>query len=107
MNTEEHIPPHAKRMAWRLKLVGWWFLLIGSIVCIQPVYVVFRPDATISVNGVPTHSLPTKLGVALFAIMFPLIGNVLALTPRITMQKRIVSFGRWAKEWVEHQSQYK
>lgn len=67
MSTEEKLSLRIERLAGSFKFIGWWFLFIGSIVCIQPVYVLFHPDATISVNGVPANDFATKLGVTAFA----------------------------------------
>jgi hypothetical protein len=97
MNSEEKVPPHIVRLAKRFRFTGWWFLLLGTPMCIYQIAILFNPEATIPVNGVPTKDFVTKLSVAAFVSIFPVIGAILAITPKKLMQGKLVSFDRWAK----------
>ena len=77
------------------KITGWWFLVIGSILCLSTVPPVFSPHATVMVDGVPTDDFATKLWVAVFAGSFPVVGAFLAFIPKRTMQRGLVAVSRF------------
>ena len=57
-------------------------------------------DAAMNVNGVPRKEFGLKLGVALFASAFPLLGAALAFTPRPKLERALVRLVRMAKDFV-------
>ena len=87
MTNQDKRQAHIARLAKLARYIGWIFLVGGSFLCIDPVRILFDGNATISVNGVPTTDFGTKLAVAAFTLMFPIIGGILAFTPTNIIQK--------------------
>ena len=79
------------------KITGWWFLVGGSVCCLSAIPPVFNPPAPILVNGIPTNDFTTKLGVATFVASFPVVGALLAFTPKHAMQKGLIAIIRFTK----------
>jgi hypothetical protein len=100
MNTEEKIPPNIVTLAKLFRFVGWWFLVLSSIVCIYQIAILFDAKATIRVNGVPTNDFVTKLAFAAFFLIFPVLGGFCAFTSKKKMQGLLAAFDRWAKAYV-------
>lgn len=90
----------ASRMVTRFRFVAWVFLMLGSIVAADPVRILFDPRATIPVNGVPTSDFTTKLLVAGFVLIYPLIGAFLIFTPRRILVRWLIAFIHWAQAHV-------
>lgn len=57
------------------------------------------PDASISVNGVPTKQWEVKLAATAFVSVFPVMGFVFVVVPKANMERLIGTFNRWAKAW--------
>jgi hypothetical protein len=100
MNPDETTRAAAEKMARRLRMVGWWFLIIGLIVSIQPVAALFDPQAIIQVDGLSTSDFATKLGIAVFALIFPALGAFFAFTPKDRMGRRLMAWIAWSKRFV-------
>jgi len=97
MNAQEKIPLKIVRLAKRLRSTGWWFLVLGAIASIYPIAILFDPQATIQVNGVPTNDLFTKLGIAAFVLIFPVMGAFLAFTSKEKFERWLKKFDSRAK----------
>ena len=104
MNTEEAIPPHIPKIAQSFRITGWWFLILGSLICIQPIAILFDPNATMNVNGVPTKEFGVKIGTAAMLFFFgPVLGGIFALSPRKKLEAAIAAFDRFAKSIMSSQ----
>jgi hypothetical protein len=100
MSTQETISAQNVKLAKRLRFVGWWFLVPGSILSIYQIAILFDPQASIPVNGVPTKDFVTKLTVAAFTLIIPVLGTFFAFTSKKKMQGLLAAFDRRAKAFV-------
>ncbi|MEW6161052.1 MAG: hypothetical protein AB1813_26790 [Verrucomicrobiota bacterium] len=64
-----------------VRAVGWLFMLVGIGVSIVGFVLLAAPDATITLNGVPTKDTGPKLAFALFPLIHVGIGTGLAFAP--------------------------
>ncbi len=71
-----------QRIVRRFRLVGWIFLVTGTIVCVAAFNFAFNSADKITINGVPTYDFHAKLKAAEFTCLGPIIGVVLAFTPK-------------------------
>jgi len=94
----------SKRFRW-WRFGGWWFLILGSIMLIHPLAVLFDPDATMNVNGVPRKELSVKIATVAFVSIGPLLGALIVFTPKKKLAGLMVAFEKWSSAWVARQLQ--
>jgi hypothetical protein len=107
MNLDQKIPAHVEKTAKSFRRVGWLFLIFGSIVAIDPIITLFDANAAIMVNGVPTKDLGTKLAITGFVLIFPILGGLLALSPKSKIEAALNTFDAWAKKFVLDRTSHK
>jgi hypothetical protein len=83
---EARVAEGTQRFVSRIRMLGWGFLLGGSIMSIGMIYTSFDPTQKITINGIPTYDFHAKLGVAAFTCIFPILGAFLAFTPRTLLE---------------------
>ncbi len=97
---EPKTPPAAVKLAKSLRSAGWAFLIFGSLGSIGFLVIAFRPEGSISIDGVPTTDFSKKLLVAGCSLLFPAMGSVLALTPKKKLEQCLAAFNRFARAFV-------
>ena len=70
------------KVVGRFRVLGWLFLVGGSFMSVGFFVAAYDPNSKITINHVPTYDFHAKLHAAFFTLVFPLVGAVLALTPR-------------------------
>ena len=86
MNDDTLIAQETKKVLKMFRLVGWGFLIIGTIIFIGFVFATLDPKAKITINDVDTYDFASKAGATAFAAVFPIIGALLALLPERRLQ---------------------
>ena len=97
MNVQEPLSPSLTKKVDLFRYHGWAFLILGSLISVQPVRALFDPQATVLVDGGLTSDLGTKLGVAAFTLSFAVVGGLIALPPRKTFERWVAAFIRWSQ----------
>ena len=94
MNTQELIPAAVIKLTKQLKITGWWFMILGSILCFFAVPPVFDPHATVMFKGVPADDFITKLVPAIFVSSSTVMEYFFSFVPR-RMQKKLAVISRF------------
>jgi len=71
------------------RLLGWGFLLFGSMIVIVFAISTFNPESEIIINRVPTKDFDQKLKATLFAAIFPIIGAFITFSPKKRIERMI------------------
>jgi hypothetical protein len=69
------------------RILGWGFVIIGNFAFVHSLLAFRDPTAVIVVNHGETSDPHTKLVIMLTTAAFPLIGAILAFTPRRHAEK--------------------
>ena len=77
-----------KRLGYRF--IGWWFILLGGVMCIMFAKLMLDPDGVITYNGVKTTSFEIKRNAFLFTTTFPIIGAIFAFIPKRYLTKLLI-----------------
>jgi len=83
------------------RIMGWSFFIGGSFAFIYFLLALKNPTAVIVVNGTETSDPHTKLMAVLFAAIFPLVGAVLAFTPRRLAESFLARHLQRSREFTE------
>ena len=54
--------------------------------CVGVFVTAYNPAGKITINGIPTYDFHKKLMVAAFSLVFPVVGALLSLTSRKTLE---------------------
>ena len=84
--------PRLRRFRRACRVMGFWFLLVGSILLGRGLGLLLDPAATITCNGIVTASTECKTSFTLGALAFAVVGAVFASVPR----RRLRQLAVWA-----------
>ena len=93
MNAQEPPPTHLDNLVVRFKIVGWLFLVGGSLLCVDNIYREFHPAAP--VGNVPPPDLASHVGSGWILLGFPVVGAFLTFIPKQTLWKGLDAFNRF------------
>ena len=99
MNVQEPLSSSLTKKVDLFRYHGWAFLIIGSLISVDPVRALFDPQATVLVNDGPTSDFSTKLGVAAFTLSFTVVGGLIALPSRKRFERWVIAFIHWSQSF--------
>jgi len=85
--------PRLRRSRRMCRVIGFSFLLVGSILLVRGLRLLFDPTATIICNGIVTTSSECKASLTLGALAFAVVGAVLAYVSRRSLRRLAVWIG--------------